>query len=401
MDIFFISGFGTGNYLQAIFMMRMAVRYISIARVKLNITCTDKEEVQWDLILPWYTGAWYSPEYFDSVNTLQDPNLRARQGPSEPSSSAFPPLSDNIYCGSSYGHPTALMYEEMKYDARRMAVALLGESLNGIDHHLADKIHNFVKKNFYLRDEKDESKDPKQSVRLLPGNQQERINATMQLTPIISPDDQFEIDDAVLHVRCGDILSTNAGSYGFLSFPGYSRHISPDVRTIGILAQSFCQEPNASDSKSMKWERRERQRDANHCLRCQTLTVAFAQFLSEQFPNATVNIRNDPSEPISLVYARMVLANQTVGCLSTFTIYPVLATFGTGYYLRPTPGYSSSWVTDSQHPVMNSANVDNFELFDDNLLHIPDVKKLWDSQGEEAVIEWLRTGGVAEKNTEA
>jgi hypothetical protein len=149
LDVFMKSGWGTGNYILTLIMMRMAVRYMSMAQVKLNITCTDTEEFQWLLVLPWYTGVWYSSNYFNLTSALQVPNFEYIQGPLEPSLSDLPLIADDIVCGPAYNHPTGMMYEEVKYAARRMAVALIGVSLVGTDHLLSTKIHNFIEQYVY------------------------------------------------------------------------------------------------------------------------------------------------------------------------------------------------------------------------------------------------------------
>jgi hypothetical protein len=149
LDVFLMSGWGTGNYLHTIMTLRLAVHYMSVARVKLNITCTDTDEVKWNLILPWYTGVWYSPNYFDSMNPLQVPTFEELQGPLDTSLSYLPPISEDVLCGQSYDYPMGMMYNEIKYVARRMAVALIGVSLVGTDHLLSTKINNFIDQYIY------------------------------------------------------------------------------------------------------------------------------------------------------------------------------------------------------------------------------------------------------------
>jgi hypothetical protein len=47
------------------------------------------------------------------------------------------------------------------------------------------------------------------------------------------------LDDAVIHFRCGDLMNSGHGEFDFLTFKGYTRYISPEARTIGILTQPF------------------------------------------------------------------------------------------------------------------------------------------------------------------
>jgi hypothetical protein len=63
--------------------------------------------------------------------------------------------------------------------------------------------------------------------------------------------------------------------------------------------------------------------------------MALVDYLQQRHPNVRITIHNGPKETIALAYARMVLAQQTLACLSTFGIFPVLATFGTAYLHQP------------------------------------------------------------------
>ena len=40
------------------------------------------------------------------------------------------------------------------------------------------------------------------------------------------------LDDAVIHFQCGDVMSEGHSLYGFVKFGVYSRLISPDVKSI-------------------------------------------------------------------------------------------------------------------------------------------------------------------------
>jgi hypothetical protein len=181
-----------------------------------------------------------------------------------------------------------------------------------------------------------------------------------------------------------------------MTFHGYSRHISTHVRTIGILTQPFDEHPNATNiSESFVVQQRSLDTDnVQQMERCQTLVFAFVDFLREQFPNAIVRIRNDPTETIALAYSRMVMANETVAGMSTFSVFPILGTFGTGYFLRPKSGDPAMWLTHWKYPITNMIRQDsNIVLFDEsNLLVGPKAKALWDTHGDDVVLQWFRTG---------
>jgi hypothetical protein len=214
--------------------------------------------------------------------------------------------------------------------------------------------------------------------------------------PLLQPQQPIEFDDAIIHFRCGDVLSTRSLTYGFMTFHGYSRHLSPHVRTIGILTQPFGRQPNETimTESFVGQQRNLDAADANQTQRCGTLVFAFVDFLKEQFPNATVSIRNDPSETIALAYTRMVLANQTVSCMTTFSVFPIVGTFGTGYFLRPIQYGTSSWLSHWKYPItkMNHNN-SNVVLFDEPYILLGyEAKDLWDTYGDDVVLQWFRTG---------
>ena len=208
-------------------------------------------------------------------------------------------------------------------------------------------------------------------------------------------DSPIEFDDVVIHFRCGGLLSTKLKSYGFLTFDGYSRHISKGTaRKIGILTQPFGTITVSSTSIETAQVRTLDSGKLQQIERCRALIFAFVEHIQRRFPKATVSIRNDKSETIALSYTRMVLARQVIGSMSTFSIFPILSTFGTGYYLRPRMYDPSMWLSHRSYPVSNFINRPNsFVLFDDaNVMLGSQTKNLWDKHGEDVVLEWFRTG---------
>jgi hypothetical protein len=376
-DAYKDSGYGTGNFIQAIYMMRTVMRYIDTARVKLSIVCRDAEELKRDFIFPWYTGTWYSANYFDSSGFRPPPPL----------------LPKELICGNFTVHPTALVYPEMQYDARRMAVAVLGAALLNTHHMHAKQLQQFVQDYIYDEHTTGDSapKNPLPHAYLSPGNAQGFLPAHTPIKPLIPY--FVELDDAVIHFRCGDLLSIYLTNYGFMMFDGYSRHISPQVRTIGILTQPFC------PKKANVVEKQQRSLDSPNCERCQILVLGLVEHLHERFPQAKVTVRNDPAvETVALAYARIVLANQSIAAMSTFSLFPMLGTFGTGYFLRPQGLEPSVWMS---HPVYSidavTQNHSHIVLFDEKrLLVAVKAKELWDGHGSTAVLDWFRTGRYPE-----
>ena len=444
LDLFHKSTDGTGNYIEAIYMMRLALQYISYAKIQLNISCSDNTvEFQTNYVLPWFTGVWRSPNYFgDSKNGKTNEEQMQFQG--------LPPLEQQQqqrinmpqslpkrhYCGTFGTAATGIMYPQMQYDVRRMALALTcntrkiqtrpSQSQSKPYPHRA-KVLSFLQRHVYASNSIETiqnitttntassntktSSFKKQSEYIYAHNQQERISTQAHVLPLIQPrggnmDPPLEFDDAVIHFRCGDLLSTQLASYGFLTFDGYSRHISKTTtRTIGILTQPFgtTDRTAASTSVATAQIRTLDSGTAQQIGRCRTLVHAFVDHLQERFPDATITIRNSESETIALAYARMVMATQVIGSMSTFSLFPILGTFGTGYYLRPKMYDPSMWLTHRVYPVTNFINPpSNFVLFDDaNVLVGTQTKDLWDNHGDDIVLEWFRTGNYTVTNTSA
>jgi hypothetical protein len=404
-DLFMNSIHGSGNYIQCIYMMRLAVRYLTTANIKLNVTCWDAEELQKDFILPWFTGVWYSPKYFE-IGFSSSQSVANLQGPS---ASFIGQPSPVLFCGPYYHTPTAMMFQEMQYDVRRMAVALLGISSVPKNHTHAGKLLQFVRDNIYqtgsLRrryqqhqaNTKKKKANGEQYMYLSPGNLQERFNATTHLLPLIPPKKPIEWDDAVVHFRCGDLLTTNLNSYGFMTFNGYSRHISSAARTIGILTQPFDVEADTTNQTEEVLPVQNRILDFSDFLvkqRCRTLVFAFADHLKGRFPAAKVSIRNDYSETIAMAYSRIVMANQTIAAMSTFSVFPMVGSFGTGYYQYPRDADPSKWLRHWEYPLSRmSPDGTGMVLFEEsNLLLGSKARDLWDAYGDDAVLKWFRTG---------
>ena len=407
-DLFMNSIHGTGNYIQTIYAMRVSVRFITIAKIKLNVSCVDADELHEDFVLPWFTGIWYSPNYFNSA-TAKTAYIENKQGPATSAvDPQFEAPSEVLYCGLYYETPTALMYEEMQYDVRRMAVAFMGTKLLQKDFIHAQKVKQFIRDNLYQtgslrrRFHFHENENKMLYSYLSPGNQQERFNATTHLLPLIPNKQQVELDDAVIHFRCGDLLTTNLTSYGFMTFDAYSRHISPSVRTIGVLTQPFGLDEKANNKTGKTEEVIVQQRTLDTGskkvkTRCRSLVTSFVGHLQERFPFAKISIRNDRLETITMAYVRFVMANESVGAMSTFSLFPILGSFGHGYVLRPQNADPSGWMINPNYPIEKMSNT--IQLFDEtNLLLGPRARNLWDEYGYETIMQWFRTGKYSTKS---
>jgi hypothetical protein len=168
--------------------------------------------------------------------------------------------------------------------------------------------------------------------------------------------------------------------YGFLKFSAFSKIISPEARTIGIITQPFEGQSRRVDNKPQGTER------------CKIVVHALMEYLQDKFPNARISLRNDPSENIALSYARMIMANQTIAGVSSFPLIPTMATFGYGYIRKPTGIFE--WLTTP--PVDQMA--DNIFLMDEpELLTSLRLVKLWndDVDGEAKILEWFKNDKVS------
>ena len=98
----------------------------------------------------------------------------------------------------------------------------------------------------------------------------------------------------------------------------------------------------------------------------------------------------------------MILANQTIAGISTFGVFPSIASFGKGYIRKPDAAESqddaksptNGWLL---HPPLNTL-MENLELMvEPNILKVREVQKLWKlDNGEEEILNWFRGGHLSE-----
>jgi hypothetical protein len=133
-----------------------------------------------------------------------------------------------------------------------------------------------------------------------------------------------DLDDAVIHLRTGDIGQMAHPCYGLVPFHVYTNLIPRTAQTIGVITAPF------------------RQRGRVHLN--EAVTVAARDYIQNKFPDARVSIRNG-NETMDVTYARMVAANWSFCGSSTFCLYPALATAGQSYILQsPLYGDSPGWL---------------------------------------------------------
>jgi hypothetical protein len=323
-ELFEKSFCGTGNFLALLYGIRMAAHVYQ--DVEVHFTCHDAEQTRNHLILPWLTGV-YPARLFNER-------------------SAFPNLTPQTACGMSWKQPVGHMIKSIQHDLRLMALALVGRS-------------PFVNK--------------EKIVRYSPPSFRPQLSPRKNQTT--APFADVELDEAVLHFRCGDLMDSTHSSFAFMNFRGYTRHISPDVKSIGILTQPFALD--AMQARSI--DSQEHIRD-----RCRTVVYSLVEYIQKRFPQALVRIHNE--ESIALSYARMILAKQAISGISTFGVMPAAATFGTGYIRIPDHiDEVNQWILKPNIDEL----VDNIILIQDPKIPVGHIKTLWEQEGERGVLAWF------------
>jgi hypothetical protein len=336
-ELFEKANCGTGNFIVVMYGMRLVTQVFS--NVGLSITCTDAEQTKDDFIMPWLTG-WFPP-----------------QSPNTPTGSFFPMVKPGDVCGWVWTSPIARMYEELRYDFRRMAVELIG---------IPEQTHPFVEtaRSLQISDRSSSSSDTGSVLQISPVPR-----ASLDSTKPV-----LEMDDAVVHFRCGDLMNSTHPDYGCMTFNGYTRLISPQARSIGILTIALSTFDEGGQV-------RKRDSEPTNKDRCVIVVSSFVEYIQKRFPNARVRVRNDAMETIATTYPRMIMG------ISTFGVLPAIGTFGTGYLRRPDYDIAPNrWVLNP--PIDELA--DNVVLFDEpERIMVASIKELWETRGKEGVLEWF------------
>jgi hypothetical protein len=321
---------------------RSAMRMAALVHggVDILFTCPDAQEEKKSLIVPWLMG------YFPAHTSL----LRQDNAPTL-----------DMACSDYNKCPIGYMIPYMRHELRRMAIALVGIPYEG--HPAAD----FAKE--YMQAESAYGNGTGMGTKM-------QLAATNQDDPLF-PD--TDIDDACLHFRCGDLMLSSHPSFGFMKFSAFSKRIANDTRSIGIVTQPFD-----NDGQSRKEDA-----GATKMARCKDVVLLFRDHLVEKFPDARIRIHNGRNETIALTYARMIMAKQTISPISSFSVFPALATFGRGYIRRPDfPKAPNQWL---KAPPVDEL-FDNIELIKEpNRLMADQVKRLRNRPGgNDNVFEWFK-----------
>ena len=350
-DLFYNSGLGSGNYLAGFYALRLAATVLG--NVDVAFHCPDAPNERTDLILPWLTG------YF-AVNGASSQKLRTRMQRR---------VAD--VCANIDRCPIGYLFPQIQQELRRMAVSLVG--IPESQHPTSSSVSAWLEE------------------------QRSHPAFSHMQVPLIDPREHaplypdVDLDDTILHFRCGDLMSSDHPRFGFLKFDSLAKNIALSSRSIGIVTQPFD-----ASAQSRAWDNSGVKRQ-----RCRIVVLDFVQYLQERFPNSRVRIHNSPNETIALTYARMVLAGQTIAGISTFGVFPALASFGTGYIRRPDQqSPTNGWLV---HPPLDEllqqekyADKQLVLMNEPNVLMVRQVKKLWeDPDGATKILAWFRNNTLS------
>lgn len=362
-ELFRGSGLGTGNYIAGFYAIRLAAQ--AIGKIDVSLHCEDFAQERGSLILPWLTGRFLAPP---TARNSQPVATLVREGSS--------PLVKDAACKTIDACPIGLMYRSIQYELRRMAVALVGVPTP--EHSTSSKVRDWLA---HLRTEEfyDSYFRYNRLDLNLPQLDGDEESDGFGMAPVY-PD--VELDDVIIHFRCGDLMDSQHPRFGFLKFDSFAKHISSEARSIGVVTQPF---DNDGVHQTRAWDSGKVKRD-----RCRIVVGAFVEYLQERIPGARVRVHNSPDETIALTYARLVLANQTVAGISTFGVFPAIASFGTGYIRLPDErSATNKWLTV---PLRLDNLIDGLVLMDEpNILMVRKVRELWErADGENKILDWFR-----------
>ncbi len=338
------SPFGTGNWVQMMYLLRLAVSGDSERQMDLRLSCND-EGGEESLVLPWLMG------HFSSERTMEVLHQYFQKH-----------VNTKCYNRGWSGTGIGWMVPFIRQDMRHMAIALVG---------IPDSSHpanTWIQQN-----------DVRYNTTL-------PYNRAQPLVPDV------ELDDVVIHFRCGDTMTSEETYFRFFKFHEFASRIDPDADSIGIVTQPF--------DKSNQARARD-QADAFRSHICRRVIVGFQNYLQARFPRARIRIHNDPIETVALAYARLIMARRQAFAFpdSSFSIFPALASFGVSYHFYPlaSPYYAytpkNQFITDVFPYIQNAQDgrcewmrvPTNQSLFSIETLHMQ--RRL--QRPSDAIFEWF------------
>jgi hypothetical protein len=182
----------------------------------------------------------------------------------------------------------------------------------------------------------------------------------------------IQLDDAVIHFRCGDVLSvTKPGAkYGFSPYSLYDRFLKDtSIQSIGIVTAPLG--PKSGRSHERK-----------HMYTCQALVNDMVSYLEEKYPSTSVTVRNNSSETVVLAYVRMILANRVLCDSSTFCLFPAIASTGKGYIAESNSLYP--WIHGVEETENNLHVLKRYEFLASDRISSKGM-------GPEDIVAWRRS----------
>lgn len=330
---------GTGNLMWAFIAARLQARILGVDIV---LQCSDGWNSRQLLPTPWIMG--YFPK---QDNTNLD-------------------LTIADVCVSLASVPIRRILPEFQYELRRMALALVG---------LPQKHHTIypVAKDFFDGYFK-QRKAPYQNVLQL-HNESQLLASIPENSSTLS----VQFDEVAIHFRCGDMIMSKHKTMGLLSFLYFSNNIDPTAKSIGIITNP--------------WNKSSVNRDETYANeRCQFLVYGLMEYLRQRFPAARIRVHNDADETLAIVYSRFIMASQAFAAISTFSAFPVAATFGKGYFYADAvkEQLSNMWAA------LPAVASDNIQLVSVPFLKTTAIFDNWDSgEGNGAsILAWLTNDSV-------
>jgi hypothetical protein len=352
-SIFRESTMGTGNWLQFVYEIR-SIAALSESNfgkfIDLELTCKGGQNL--DEMLPWLMGHFSS----ESTKTYLD---------------RYSNQSMRVPCQNEPAN-LGWMLPFVRFDLRRMAIALVGLPQEDTTHPAHFWVNNIdhpdgMGRCYYSK-----------------------LPHLLSEPSLIS---NVTLDEVVIHFRCGDIMYNNNKFFRFLKFNEYASRIDPGAKSIGIVTQPFGSPTNSSTATAaaaaenlqggtnetgatLLVDTQARAVDVEDAFRsstCRRVVYAMVEYLEHRFPQARVTIHNGPGETVPLAYARLIMAKQAFSAPdSTFSIFPVLASFGTGYHMSPTRtmytrAYKNGW--------LHSVNMDTLGNYSEGRLELMPIPK--------------------------
>jgi hypothetical protein len=269
-------------------------------------------------------------------------------------------------CGTIDVVPIGLLYETIQYELRRMAISLIGVPPK--DHSTHDRVVEWL----------NHHEEPNNSQLALSFSA-----TTAQHHPLLHTTN-LQLDEVIIHFRCGDLMDSQHPRFGFLKYDALVKHIATAARSIGIVTQPFTNkaQSRASDTSTTKSER------------CRIVVMNFLAYVRLRFPHARVSLHN--ADSIALTYARMIVANQTIAGISTFGVFPAIASFGTGYVRLPDEtSPTNKWLLNPER-MDTTIMKDGLVLMEEpNVLMVRKVRMLWEEEnGKEKILQWFRNATI-------